>query len=34
MPIGLQVVCQRLEEEKVLAVAEEVQRVLDEVKTY
>lgn len=32
MPIGLQVVCQRLEEEKVLAVAEEVQIVLDAAK--
>jgi amidase len=27
MPIGLQVVCGRLEEEKVLAIAEEVERV-------
>jgi Asp-tRNA(Asn)/Glu-tRNA(Gln) amidotransferase A subunit family amidase len=27
MPIGLQVVCGRLEEEKVLAIAEEVEKV-------
>ena len=29
MPIGLQVICQRLEEEKVLAIAEEVERILE-----
>ncbi|KAH9832442.1 Amidase enzyme [Teratosphaeria destructans] len=28
MPVGLQLVCQRLEEEKLLAIAEEVQRIL------
>ncbi|KAF2763750.1 amidase signature enzyme, partial [Teratosphaeria nubilosa] len=28
MPVGVQLVCQRLEEEKLLAIAEEVQRIL------